>query len=381
MQGVSDEYSVEVDSVDENAWHEILMEFIDANIYQTWAYGAVRCGEENISHIIVKRGEEIVAAVQTRLEKIPIIHTRIAYVRWGPLWKKRDSGNSLEDFRQIIRAMRREYVDYRGLYLRIIPNEIGSCQNELRLILEDAGFEWHRSDYRTLYLNLEDSLEAIRGNMSKNWRKNLKKAEKMDLTVVEGTDLGLFGIVNRLYKETVLRKKFVPGINIDEYHLLQDSLPDHLKMQIMVCQCEGQPIAGLVGSAIGDAGIELIAATGNDGLELGGSHLLRWKMAQYLKQCGCHFYNLNGINPEQNPGGYQFKSGFCGKSGLHVEFLGTFDACKNPLGHLAVRLGETVRDSYRRFNKVLKRFRTTKRKGKKYEGISSAHIGVGKSAG
>ena len=115
------------------------------------------------------------------------------------------------------------------------------------------------------------------------------------------------------------------------------------------CQSNGKPIAGLVGSAIGDVGIELIAATGNDGLELGGSYLLRWKMVEYLKRCGCHFYDLNGINPERNPGGYQFKSGLCEKNGLDLHYLGTFEAFKNPLSRLAVSLGENLRTGYRKF--------------------------------
>ena len=364
-------YTAEIDCVDEKSWYEILGKFRDANIYQTWAYGAVRFGEDNISHIILRRDRQIVAAVQTRIVKIPVINAGITYVRWGPLWRRHDLEDSLEDFRQIVGVMHREYVGRRGLYLRIFPNEIEHCQNDLRLILEGAGFEWHRSDYRTLYLPLAEPLDSIRNNMSKNWRKHLNKAEKRGLVIVEGRDHGLFESVVRLYREMLLRKGFEPPINIDEYSILQESLPDYLKMQIMVCQSEGQPVAGLVGSAIGDVGIELIAATGNDSLELGASYLLRWKMVEYLKQCGCHFYNLNGINPERNPGGYQFKSGLSGKNGLDVKFLGIFKACKSPLSHLAVRLGETAREGYRKVNEILKKLQAVKSVGKKDEGLSS----------
>jgi lipid II:glycine glycyltransferase (peptidoglycan interpeptide bridge formation enzyme) len=128
-------------------------------------------------------------------------------------------------------------------------------------------------------------------------------------------------------------------------------------MQIMVCESQGKPVAGLIGSSIGEVGIELVAATGNEGLELGGSYLLRFEMIQYLKNCGCKFYNLNGINPERNPGGYQFKSGLCGKKGLDVEYLGVFETCKSPLSQLIVRLGDTARVGFRKVDDVAKRIK------------------------
>jgi lipid II:glycine glycyltransferase (peptidoglycan interpeptide bridge formation enzyme) len=194
--------------------------------------------------------------------------------------------------------------------------------------------------------------------MSKNWRKHLNKAEKKGLVVIEGTNDCLFENVYRLYGELLSRKRFEPGIKIEEYRKLQNILPNSFKMHIMVCEYEKRPIAGLVGSSIGDAGIELIAATGDDGLELGGGYLLRWKMLEYLKNSGCQYYNLNGINPERNPGGYQFKSGLCAKNGLDVKFLGTFEAYKSSLSYFAVGMGETLHKSYNKANRFLKKYLT-----------------------
>src|SRR5262249_25555093 len=47
-------YTAAADTADEQAWYEILQEFEDANIYQTWAYVAVRSGRRNIGHVILK---------------------------------------------------------------------------------------------------------------------------------------------------------------------------------------------------------------------------------------------------------------------------------------------------------------------------------------
>lgn len=357
MSHLDKAYDVEVDQVTKDSWYDILSGFADATIFQTWAYDAVRYGEKSVSHLILKRDEQIVAATQVRIIKVPIINAGVAYVRWGPLWKRYDKDNSLDDLSQMITAMRKEYVEKRRLLLRIIPNEIDQTGNEIRSIIESSGMKWVGKDYRTLYLDLKQTFESIRNNMSKSWRKNLKKAESRDLTVLEGTGMDLFDIVGRLFRETVSRKGFEPGINIDEFRALQESLPDNMKMQIMVCMFEDQPIAGLLGSAIGDTGIELVAATGNDGMKLGGSYLLRWKMLEYLQGCGCHLYNLNRINPERNPGGYQFKSGFCGKNGQDIYLIGNFEACENKLSLLAIEYGNTLFLKYKKGKYLFGRLR------------------------
>jgi hypothetical protein len=347
-------YTAIIDCVDEQSWYEIFDNFRDANIYQTWAYGAARFGENNISHLILKKDKKIIAAVQARIATIPIIRAGIAYVRCGPLWRKKLEDDRLDDFHNMLVAMVREYVDHRGLCLRIIPNEFEQDNKKLKVILESIGFRWNESNDRTLLLPLSEPLDIIRKNMSKKWRKNLLKAEKNKFQIVEGTGQYLFETVINIYREMLLRKGFEPGINVKEYQAIQARLPDHLKMKIMICQSEGQPIAALVGSFIGDVGIELIAATTKESLELGASFLLRWKMTEYLKNCGCLFYDLNGINPERNPGGYQFKSGLAGKLGKDLKFLGIFQAEGRWISSFAVNGGEILMAGYKKVMKTIK---------------------------
>ncbi|MCG7851176.1 MAG: peptidoglycan bridge formation glycyltransferase FemA/FemB family protein [Methanosarcinaceae archaeon] len=336
----SRKHEVEVDTANEHSWNEIIEKFIDVNIYQTWAWGAVKSGKGHTSHILLRRDTQIVAVAQTRIFKIPNLNAGIAYVRWGPLWRRPNIENDIEDLYQIITAMRREYVDRRGLFLRIIPYELDSEQSNLRELYEKAGLRGRKNTERTLYISLREPLETIKGNISRNWRKKLHKAEKNNLNVVYGTSNDLFDIVDQLCQELHSRKTWLTTIPVGEYRNMQRILPDNQKLAIFVCQSEKKPIAILVGSALGDIGMELIAATGNAGLELRGSYLLRWKMIEYLKENDCNFYNLNGINLKRNPGGYQFKSGLCGKNGLAVEYLGIYEACTNPLSYIIAKIGD-----------------------------------------
>ena len=103
MTQIDKSYSVEIDSVDKDRWYNIINNFSDANIYQTWAYDEIRFGKEKMSHLIVKKDDKIVAAVQVRIVKIPVIKKGIAYVLWGPLWKRYDIDNNLDNLHQIIK--------------------------------------------------------------------------------------------------------------------------------------------------------------------------------------------------------------------------------------------------------------------------------------
>jgi hypothetical protein len=341
-------YSIEVDNVNREQWLEILKGFSDANIYQTWSYDAIRFGERAVSHLVLKKNGCIVAAAQARILKIPAVNVGVAYVRWGPLWKRFPERKEPEIFWEMIKSLKQEYAVRRGLLLRVVPNEVEGEDCGLGSVLQSEGFRWRKGLYRTLLLDLNPSLGVIRQNMSRNWRKHLNKAEKSSVRIKEGTSEGLYDSVRRLHGELVYRKAFVPGIDIGDYEAIQRDLPDELKMKIMICEFEGKPIAALVGSALGDTGIELIAATGDNGLQLGGSYLLRWRMIEWLKESGCMCYNLNGINPSRNPGGYQFKSGLCGKGGREVYFLGQFDICGNTFAWCTLKASEKLLSSYRK---------------------------------
>jgi hypothetical protein len=83
------QYKVDIDHMGRTEWSNLLLEFDDATIYQTWSYGAVRWGEKNLSHLILRQDEEIIGAAQIVTRKVPHLRAGVAFIPWGPLWKKR----------------------------------------------------------------------------------------------------------------------------------------------------------------------------------------------------------------------------------------------------------------------------------------------------
>ena len=108
IRSLDEGFEAEVDVLDEQAWYAALQSFSDANIYQTWAYGTVVSGR-NVRQTDLAKGREDRRDAQARSPSIPFLPAGIAHVLWGPLWQ-RDTGEADNIFRQVIRALRNEFV-------------------------------------------------------------------------------------------------------------------------------------------------------------------------------------------------------------------------------------------------------------------------------
>jgi lipid II:glycine glycyltransferase (peptidoglycan interpeptide bridge formation enzyme) len=341
-------FTSEVDTVTERDWQEQLQEFDDANIYQTWSYAEVSWGLDNTSHLVLKQDGRTVALAQVRVLKIPFVNIGIAYVRWGPIWRR--SAEADEDvFRQAVRALRNEFTCKRSLVLRLFPALFDDDLLCRSTILKEEGFSVLRgvSASRTILMDLSPSLEGLREGMMAHWKRELKIAERKKLQVIEGDQDELFGAFIEIYREMVSRKHFVEPNDINHFRLIQARLPNELKMRIMLCKSGDDICSGLICSAIGNTAIYLFGATSNSGMKSNGSYLLHWKLLETLKQQHIAIYNLNGINPVRNPGTYKFKSDLAGRNGKDVRFLGHFESGAGALANSGVKIAERVRWIYR----------------------------------
>ena len=338
MANSSQKYQVEIDKGGKNEWQNLLPHFDDATIYQTWSYGAVRWGEKNLSHLVLKKDNQVVGLAQSTIIKVPLIKAGIAYIPWGPLWQRKEGDKNSEHFQHLMKALKDEYALRRGLLLRITPHyaEIEG-NNDICLILKNEGFNKDASSsrYRTFLVDISPTLPEIRKQLDQKWRNQLNRSEKNNLTIVEGNSDKLYHNFLNLQNEMLKRKKYEPGLDYREFMEIQKDLPEPLKMRVIICEYEGEPVTATIGSAIGNTGIYLLGATGDKGLQLKGAYLSQWLMIRWMKEQGCHWYDLGGINAEKNPGVYHFKAGL---SGRDVHHIGQFTICNSSMSSFAVIL-------------------------------------------
>jgi peptidoglycan pentaglycine glycine transferase (the first glycine) len=142
--------------------------------------------------------------------------------------------------------------------------------------------------------------------------------------------------------------------------VIQRRLPEPLRMKILLCRSGGQVCAGAIASTIGKTAVYLFGATSNAGLKSRGSYALQWKLVEELKREGVGVYDLNGVNPEKNPGTYKFKSDLAGKSGREVCFLGRFDSSGGAVSSLCVQGGDWLRAGLRSLKENVRTTRSVK---------------------
>ncbi|HEV2397913.1 MAG TPA: peptidoglycan bridge formation glycyltransferase FemA/FemB family protein [Candidatus Sulfotelmatobacter sp.] len=332
-----------------DVWSQLLGLFDDGNIYQTWSYGAVRWGRKNLSHLVLKRKDEVVAIAQLRIVRPANLNFGMAYLRWGPLCRRHGMSGDLEVAEHLMRALQEEYVSKRKLLLKILPNAFeGSDRAEFfqrafsKFMQEPFTPE---NTYRTFVLDLEPSIEQLRRKLDKKWRNQLARAEKNGLKIVMGTGTDEYRTFCEMYRQMRDRKPFETSVNIEEFAEIQANLPEAQRMQVLICRQNDVPVAGIVASPMGDSAIYLLGATSDDGLTAKGSYLLQWTLIQWLKEKGVRWYDLGGIDPDKNPGVYHFKRGL---SGTDIRQLTPFTSCTNTLSSAVVKAGlaldRTIRD-------------------------------------
>ena len=331
-------WQVEVDRATPAEWSAMLDLFNDANLYQTWSYGAVRWGRKNLSHLVLKRNGEVVGMAQLRIVRPTRFNFGMAYLRWGPLCHRRGRELDAEACLHMARTLQEEYVGKRGLLLQILPNAfVGSP----RAALFQSGFSSFTQEaptssnlYRTFVLDLAPPIEQLRRNLDPKWRNKLTQSEKKGLKIIAGNGTDQYRTFCRMYDQMWKRKTFETTVDIKEFGRLHEDLPETHRMRILICEQNGVPLAGLVASAMGDSAIYLLGATSDDGLNAKGAYLLQWTLIQWLKENGIKWYDLGGIDPEANPGVYSFKKGL---SGADVSQLTPLVACKSVVSSAVVR--------------------------------------------
>jgi lipid II:glycine glycyltransferase (peptidoglycan interpeptide bridge formation enzyme) len=341
-------WQVEVDQATPAEWSLMLDLFDDANLYQTAAYGLVRWGERNLSRLVLRRGEEVMGVAQVRIVRPTPLKFGMAYLRWGPVCKRRGQPLDPEVLARMARALEDEYLKARKLFLRIIPNAFAGSQPAQmfehafsRFIPEKGGAE---NIYRTFLLDLTPTLEELRSRLDKKWRNQLTRAEKNDLTIISGEGIEEYRAFCEIYSEMRQRKTFDTTVDADEFARIQEALPPSQRMRVLICQEKGVPVAGLVASAMGDSAIYLLGATSNAGLNAKGAYLLQWTLITWMKEQGIQSYDLGGIDPEGNPGVYHFKKGFSGVDVCQIHPLAASDsAVSSGLVKMGLTLQRTIR--------------------------------------
>jgi lipid II:glycine glycyltransferase (peptidoglycan interpeptide bridge formation enzyme) len=322
-------------------WQNSLRDFEDSNIYQSWNFASIAQNEKIVKHMGIYLSQDLVGLVQVRIRKLPILDRGIAYIFNGPVWQKKNQKNNIGMLSDILVALKQKFVINQNLVLRVKPYIFSDKISNFDFI-ENIKFKRLEKirQYQTLVLYLDQDLDEIRKSFKQKWRNCLNQSERNALQIVEGNNPDLFNDFLKLYNQMIARKKFKEYVDPVKMGDMNKELEDENKLKIFVAIKDKLPIASIVGSANGNTGIYLLGASNEIGMKNKASYLLQWEMIKWLKQKGCQRYDLGGINLDDNPGVYHFKSGITDKEVLG---MGTYETFNSILSKKIVKLGEIIK--------------------------------------
>ncbi len=311
---MASENTVDVELVANDEWDSLLARFDDANYRQLSTYSAVtaiRVGARS-ENVAIRDGGELLGLCNVRIRKLPLLPLGIAYVNGAPLILQK--GNSVDRATVLLsclNALRKDFVDGRGLVLRVVgvaradlsPETANQC-------FLKAGFSAcaAKGYYRTILVDIQRELSDIRRGFDQKWRNVLNKAERQELNVVRGTGSALFRQFGELHSALVVRKQLEVDLGPEFFLKMQDRLPESERFVVHLATQDGKVLAGHIGAYHGDTAVYLLGAANDQGLKTNASYLLQWRVIEYAKERGCSWYDLGGIDPERNPDVYRFKA-------------------------------------------------------------------------
>uniref|UniRef100_A0AAU2JSA4 Peptidoglycan bridge formation glycyltransferase FemA/FemB family protein n=1 Tax=Streptomyces sp. NBC_00049 TaxID=2903617 RepID=A0AAU2JSA4_9ACTN len=182
------------------------------------------------------------------------------------------------------------------------------------------------------------SLDDVLKGFNQLWRRNIKKAEKAGVEVVQGgyEDLPTW---QHLYEITAERDKFRPRpLSYFQRQWTALNAEDPNRMRLYIAKHEGEPLAAATMLTVGQHVWYSYGASANHKREVRPSNAMQWRMLRDSYALGASVYDLRGISDtlDENDhlfGLIQFKVGTGGEA---VEYVGEWDFPLNKVLHKAL---------------------------------------------
>ena len=263
----------------------------------------------------------------------------------GPVLDWQDTKNLSTAIQKMLNIAKK----HRCAFVRIRPQLLDTPES--RKILEDLGAKlspMHLAAEHTVILDLTKSEEELLANMRRQTRYEVRRADKLGITVDSGNSEDYFLAFHIVQEQTASRQHFVPP-DLKTLMSEREAFKGNAKIYIAKTKENGSPIAyGLI-LRRKDEAVYYEAASTDLNRKLPGAYALQWQVIKDLKKAGVKHYNLWGIAPPNQPnhryaGVTTFKTGFGGEV---TAFVPAHDFIVNKIKYAPDYLIESIRKKKR----------------------------------
>jgi hypothetical protein len=344
--------SLSVREVAQVDWPACAEQFRDLSFEQSLTYGraaTARIGGK-LRCLVLERDGRLIAAAQVRIKTIPGLGRGIAWIASGPLLLPL-AGPAPQPavIAEVFSALRTDLVLRQGHVLRLrLPGIAFHDKDAIATIAKATGFTPtdRVSGYRSIAIDLRQDEAALMAALNGKWRTDLRFALKSGLTLEVGNSLGMQARFLVLFRGIQAAKGFTPDITPEFHFALSgpDIGPD-LSYDILIITKDGQDLAGIVIGTSGLCTVYLFGATAEAGRALRAGYMLTWEGIHLSQSRGMHWYDLGGVDFDENPDVARFKDRMNGKT---IEAAGPYETQSGgAIAHLIKAL-EALRTKLRR---------------------------------
>lgn len=280
---------------DQNEWNSHLKTLNFVSLYQSYEWGEIKAQDGwKVFRFIKKKGPSLGMA-QVFLKKLPF---DVAFF-WCP-------GGILGDRSQFQLSDFKKEIGFRFFYFRCSFHD--PQINSKDLIQEG----WRKPRYSinsslSMNLRLSPPIENLRKNLSSNWRHNLKRFEKKPIQIERWTNPEA-----RLLYESYQKFESLKGLPSQHSFKSIDGVIRFYRDQLVIFRAldENNHLLALRGYIFaGSKALDWYAISTQEGRKCYASHGVFWRTLMDAKEREILNYDLSGVDPETNPGVYNFKKG------------------------------------------------------------------------
>ena len=279
-------------------WEAMFTQAGRSALLQSWAWGEAKRQEGwTPRRGVLSENGRVIGLVQV-LEKRLGGLVRVARLNRGPVWLEPASPSLQVEALRLIGGFWRWWRGGALFLAPEIPEAEAGGLAPLGLRKRNA------PHWGSAWIDLSPSPEALRKGLDGKWRNMLVGAEKSGLTVECSSDLDW--LMTRY--EALMQDKSFTGT---PPHLIRALASESQLLRAVTP--EGEAVAGILLVRHGASATYLVGWSGDGGRRLKANNILLWQAMLVLKEQGCRWLDLGGIDDQLTPGIAAFKRGMKGE--------------------------------------------------------------------
>ncbi|HLV99886.1 MAG TPA: peptidoglycan bridge formation glycyltransferase FemA/FemB family protein [Ktedonobacterales bacterium] len=327
-------------------WDGFVSSAKTGHLMQSYQWGELMKRDgRRIMRVGVLDGEQLVAAALIQFATMPYVGAPWLYIPRGPVVDDPTSPALPVIISELHRIARRGHA----AMLKIEPN-VEEGTPGWSDMLKKLGFQPNPIPThvrRSWLLDISPPEKKLLADMKRNWRYNIKVAERGGIDVRLASTPEDMQAFYRIYQQTSQRDDFTI-LPLKHYTDILELFGDDACLFLAGLQDE--TLVGHLLIRYGDWCWDMFGATSTEHRNLKPGYLLHWKTFLWAKEQGCTMYDFRGIPEILEPGEemwnvYEYKRGFGGFSRLS---LATHDYVYRPLLYWPITLASRMRVNWRR---------------------------------